>query len=79
MSLHQLKQEFGDRLAFWGGVSTQQTLPYGTPDQVKAEFRQVRDLLGRGGGHVFAPAQEVQGDVPAENIVALIQVAKETR
>lgn len=79
MDLHYLKQAYGERLTFWGGVSTQQTLPYGTPDEVRAESRRVRDLMSRGGGYVFSPAQEIQGDVPAENIMALIEVARETR
>jgi uroporphyrinogen decarboxylase len=73
-----LKSEFGDRLTFWGGISTQRTLPYGTPEEVKEESRQVRSLLGASGGFVFSPAQEIQGDVPAENILALIEVARET-
>ncbi|MEW6752405.1 MAG: uroporphyrinogen decarboxylase family protein [Candidatus Latescibacterota bacterium] len=77
MDLRALKEAYGQRLTFWGGVSTQQTLPYGTPDQVRVESRRVRELLGRGGGYVFAPAQEIQGDVSAENILALIEVARE--
>jgi uroporphyrinogen decarboxylase len=78
MDLTHLKSEFGDRLTFWGGISTQRTLPYGTPEEVKEESRQVRSLLGASGGFVFSPAQEIQGDVPAENILALIEVARET-
>jgi uroporphyrinogen decarboxylase len=79
MDLHRLKNDFGDKLTFWGGVSTQQTLPYGTPEEVKEESRRVRDLLAEDGGLIFSPAQEIQGDVPAENIMALIEVARETR
>ena len=79
MDLHRLKNDFGDKLTFWGGVSTQQTLPYGTPEEVKGESRRVRDLLAEDGGLIFSPAQEIQGDVPAENILALIEVARETR
>jgi uroporphyrinogen-III decarboxylase len=79
MDLGRLKRQFGARLTFWGGVSTQKTLPYGTADQVKSESRLVRNLLGAGGGYVFAPSQEIQGDVPPANMVALIEVAKETR
>ena len=77
MDLTFLKESYGDRLTFWGGLSTQQTLPFGTPDEVRGEARRVRDLLGRGGGCVFAPSQEIQGDVPAENILALLEVARE--
>ncbi len=79
MDLAGLKRDFGTRLAFWGGISTQRTLPYGSPEQVRQESRQVRDLLGAGGGYVFAPAQELQADVPPANVAALIEVAKETR
>lgn len=77
MDLDKLKRDFGAKLTFWGGVSTQRTLPYGTPDEVRAEARHVRRMMSRGGGYIFAPAQGIQGDVPAENIVALLEVARE--
>ena len=77
MDIAMLKRQFGDRLTFWGGLSTQKTLPYGTPDEVKTEARRVRELLGQGGGLIFSPSQEIQGDVPAENILALLDVARE--
>ncbi len=77
MDLATLKREYGDRLTFWGGISTQRALPYGTPDEVKAETRRVRTLMSHGGGYILAPAQEIQGDVPAENILALIEAAQE--
>ena len=77
MDIRRLKTDFGDRLAFWGGISTQQTLPYGTPDEVKDEARRVRDMMSSGGGYIFAPAQSIQGDVPVANVVALLEVARE--
>lgn len=77
MDLVKLKKTYGDRLTFWGGISTQRALPFGTPEEVKQEARRVRDLMSKRGGYIFAPAQEIQGDVPAENIMALIEVAKE--
>lgn len=76
MDLETLKREYGDKLAFWGGISTQQALPYGTVDDVKAEARRVRDLMSQDGGYIFSPAQQLQTDVPLENILALIDVAK---
>ena len=79
MDLAELKRRFGQRLTFWGGISTQQTLPFGTPADVRAEARRVRDLMARGGGYIFAPAQGIQGDVPPENILALLEVARESR
>jgi uroporphyrinogen decarboxylase len=77
MDIAALKREFGDRLTFWGGISTQRTLPYGAPDEVRAECRRVRDLMAQGGGYIFSPAQGIQGDVPPANIVALLEVARE--
>ncbi|MFH1006513.1 MAG: uroporphyrinogen decarboxylase family protein [Candidatus Latescibacterota bacterium] len=77
MDLALLKRNYGDRLTFWGGISTQKALPFGTPEEVRQETRRVRDLLSVDGGYVLAPAQEIQGDVPVENILALIETAKE--
>lgn len=78
MDIAELKRLYGAKLTFWGGLSTQRTLPYGTPDEVRAESRRVRDLMGAGGGYIFAPAQCIQGDVPLRNIEALLEVARET-
>ena len=77
MDLHMLKEKYGDDLAFWGGISTQQTLPYGTPEEVKAETRSVRDLMSRNGGYILSPAQSIQDDVPVENVLALLETARE--
>lgn len=79
MDLRALKREYGSRLTFWGGISTQQTLPFGTPDQVRAEVRAVRDLMSAGGGYILAPAQSIQADVPVANMLALLEVAREPR
>lgn len=77
MDIAKLKRLYGDSLTFWGGVSTQQTLPYGTSDDVKRESREVRDIMSKGGGYIFAPAQGIQNDVPTDNIIALLEVARE--
>jgi len=79
MDLSELKAKYGDQLTFWGGISTQQALPFGTPEEVKQEARRVRDLMSEGGGYILAPSQEIQGDVPPENILALLEVAREKR
>jgi len=78
MDLRELKTKYGDKLAFWGGISTQKTLPYGTPDEVRREARAVRDLMSKNGGYILSPAQSIQSDVPVENILALLEVARET-
>ncbi len=77
MDVPRLKADYGDRLTFWGGLSTQRTLPFGTPDEVRRECRSLKAMLGKGGGHIFSPAQVIQGDVPVENILALLEVARE--
>jgi len=76
MDLGLLKREFGNDLAFWGGISTQNALPFGTAAGVKEEVRRVRDLMSLDGGYILAPAQHIQADVPIENILALVDVAQ---
>lgn len=75
MDIYKLKDDFGDQLTFWGGISTQRTLPYGTPEDVRREVRQVVEYMRQGGGYITSPAQEIQTDVPVENMFALIDEA----
>lgn len=77
MDLATLKADFGADLTFWGGIGTQNILPYGTPDEVRAEARATRDLMSDDGGYILSPSQALQGDVPVENIQALLEVARE--
>ena len=76
MDIVALKRKFGESLTFWGGISTQQTLPYGSPEEVKKETQAVIETMGQNGGYITAPAQEIQGDVPYENLKALIDTAR---
>ena len=77
--LQRIKHDFGDRVTFWGGIDTQQLLPYGTPDEIRRESAQVIRTLGKGGGHIIAPSQEIMNDVPLENIIALLETIREER
>lgn len=71
-----LKQRFGKRLVFWGGgCNTQQVLGTGTPDEVRANVRQLVGTLGAEGGMVFTAVHNIMGDVPPENIVAMYDQA----
>jgi uroporphyrinogen decarboxylase len=74
-----LKREYGKDLTFWGGISTQKTLPFGTPDDVRKEIRQTINILGKGGGYILAPSHELQKDVPLENMLAFIDEARHQR
>jgi uroporphyrinogen decarboxylase len=70
-----LKEEFGDDLVFWGGIDTQQLLPFGTPDQVRAGVRRRILDMARGGGYVLNSVHNIQGDVSPENIIAMFDEA----
>ena len=76
LDVTELMGRYRGRLAFHGGLSTQRTLPYGTPADVRAESRRLLEM-GREGGYIFSPAHAVEGDVPIENIMAFIEVARE--
>jgi uroporphyrinogen decarboxylase len=75
MDVDALMARYRGRLAFLGGLSTQRTLPYGSVDDVKQATRHLLDL-GRDGGYILAPAHDVEGDVPLENMLAFIETAQ---
>ena len=77
MDTQRLKAEFGDRLTFWGAIDTQHILPHGSKEEVKEEVKRRVFDLGPCGGYVVAPVHNVQGDVPAENVVAMYQSARQ--
>ena len=70
-----LKNEYGDRLCFEGGISVQQTLPFGTVEEVKAETRERIAVLGKNGGYILGPSHQIQFGTPFENIAALFDTA----
>jgi len=72
-----LKETFGDRLVFWGGgVDTQRTLPFGTPEQVAAEVEDRIRVFAPGGGYVFNPVHNIQQGTPPQNILAAFDAAR---
>ena len=72
-----LKGRFGERITFWGGgVDTQKTLPFGTPEEVAEEVRQRIRILAPGGGFVFNTIHNIQQQTPPENIVAAYETAR---
>ena len=70
-----LKQDFGDRLCFEGGVSVQTTLPFGTADEVRGETEMLITVLGKGGGYVLGPSHAIQAGTPPENVLAMFDTA----
>lgn len=78
MDTDSLMTRYRGRLAFHGGLSTQQVLPYGSVDDVIKATKHLLEM-GADGGYIFAPAHAVEGDVPVENMVAFIDTVKKQR
>ena len=76
MDLRHLKREFGQDLTFCGGIRTQDLLVTGSPDQVRAEVRRLKEEMGAGGGYILEPGITIQADVPLANMVAMIDEAR---
>ncbi len=74
MSAEKLAAEFGADLCLHGSIDTQQTLPFGSPDDVRAEVRSRLELFPHG-GFICGPSQEFMEDVPTQNILALYEAA----
>lgn len=77
MELESLKRDFGKDMSFWGGIDTQNVLPFGSPQQIRDEVRRVIDILGEDGGYVLAPSHNFQPEVNPENIIAMYEAALE--
>ena len=77
MEPERLKADFGDKISFWGGIDIQRLLPKGSVSEVKAEVQRIISILGQGGGFILSPAHSIQDDVPAENVIALYEGARE--
>ena len=69
-----LQQEFGGKIAFHGGIDTQSLLPFGSPEEVRAECRRYVRALGANGGYILMASQALERDVPTENIDALFDM-----
>lgn len=79
MDPRALKREFGRSVVFWGGgVDTQKTLPFGTPEEVYREVRERIEIFAPGGGFVFNSTHNVQSNVPTENLLAMFRAVKDS-
>lgn len=77
MDPHRLKSEFGHRLAFHGGISIQDTLPFGGREDVRKEVQDRVDAYGVGGGYILCTAHNIQADTPVENVIELLRAYHE--
>lgn len=69
-------RRFGGEISFWGGIGTQTTMPFGTPQDVKDKVREVQRLLGPCGGLLLAPSHILEPEVPWENVLAFVEAAR---
>ena len=74
----KLKNEYGRNLCFWGSLDIQQTLPFGTPEQVKQEVITRLKTIGREGGLIIGPTHNVQLDTPLDNFWAMLDAIRQT-
>ena len=80
MDPRELKDKYGDQITFWGGgVDTQSTLPFGTPEQVDKQVRERVRIFGKNGGFVFNTIHNVQPKIPVENVLAMYDAFKSER
>ena len=75
MDIESLMERYRGRLTFHGGLSTQRTLPFGRVEDVRMETQRLLKM-GALGGYIFAPAHDVEGDVPLENMLAFIELVQ---
>ncbi len=76
----RLKERFGAQISFWGGgIDTQRTLPFGTPQEIRREVQERIQIFGNGGGFVFNTIHNVQSRIPQENLLALYQAVQDFR
>lgn len=70
------KKAFGDKLTFYGGISTQCLLPFATPDELETEMERIISILSPNGGYILAPTHAMPGDIPPENVERFLAVAR---
>jgi len=73
MDPYGLKKAWGDGITFWGGLGSQYTIPFDTPEAIRQEIRRLRAEMGKGGGYILAPAKPVRRETPTENAVAVVE------
>ena len=75
--IKKLKTDFGNNLTFWGGISTQQTLPFVSPFELREIVKKTIAIMADKGGYIVGGTHRIPADVPVENVIALVEVLKE--
>lgn len=76
-NLPELKKRHRKNIVFCGGIDSHRILPFGTPAEVREEVQRVIDIMGPGGGYMLGAVHTVMNDVPPENVLAMVDAAKE--
>ena len=74
--LKSIKEKYGDRLSFWGTISTQQALVHLSPVELEKIISDTVEIMGKGGGFIVAPTHAIPQDVPVENVMAMLNCFK---
>lgn len=78
MDAKMLKNKYGDKLVFWGGgVDSQQTLPFGTPEEVRSQVKERLEIFSVNGGFIFNTIHNIVAKTPVENILAMYETVRE--
>jgi len=73
MDPYELKRRWGDKITFWGALGSQSIIPFGKPDEIRAETRRLCREMGRCGGYILAPVKPLMPETPTENAVAIVE------
>jgi uroporphyrinogen decarboxylase len=73
MNPYELKKKFGNSITFWGGLGSQSTIPFGTPERISSEVDRLCAHLGRGGRYILSPAKALQPETPTANAAILVE------
>ena len=76
MNPEELRAKYGKKLAFWGTVGIQTTLPFGSPDEIRELVKSRIDTLGRDGGLLISPTHAIEPDVPWKNLMAFVEACR---
>jgi uroporphyrinogen decarboxylase len=70
---YDLKKKFGKDITFWGGLGSQDMIPFRSPSEIKDEIRNLCQNMSKNGGYILGPSKEIQPETPIENIIAVVE------
>jgi uroporphyrinogen decarboxylase len=73
MNPYELKRKYGDKITLWGGLGSQSIIPFGTPEQLRAEIKKLCSEMGHNGGYILSTTKGVMHDTPLENAIAVYE------